>query len=610
MREREDTQLKEKEVDLKEKKRELPKSAVTHTVGKAGSAAFQTAKRLRVDENEEIAPEKDLMRAAGKRSLSAFRATGNAAVSGAEKVRGKRNEKKKDFSLKEKNITPDTVIQKASLKKNEKLDSVKEKRLDKLRGRKDGSKRPVRNKTIRNKTIRNKIRGEEPDNGIDIVTKMMKKAAKTTVRAVAAVVAAFPILIPIAVIAVILISCITMIFGSTLTVMEEEEKNTRYASNNPASQTEVYIWNTLMEYFEGDEIPVLGVMCNIQAESGFVANNLENTVVDRWKLTDKEYTTLINSGEITKEDFMTATYNGDSVGYDAGGYWVNNAGGYGLFQLTDYLEKKRYYEFAEKYFDEKNEIFDIGSSAAQMEYIKYYLDDLNPDLKSKLVNAESVEAAVEIWVREYERPADIEKEVSARAQTASQIRAACMYSGEYMEAVAGVVEGPRLYSAGTQLTWEFVNAHPDWYGITSPYGVGYSIQGHGGNCTSYVYGRRCELEGGSTDIGQGSWRWDAGTFYDDAVAQGIYETGRSPRPGAIAVWQGGGSSNKHVAIVAVVECDDEGNITKIITENSGWNGPTLFYNVVFSSEQELINSNPEFKGYIYLERKGELGEEE
>ena len=74
------------------------------------------------------------------------------------------------------------------------------------------------------------------------------------------------------------------------------------------------------------ECAVAGALGNIYAESGIIANNLQNTCEERLG-SDEEYTNRINSGNYSLEDFMT-----DSAGY-------------GLCQWTTGGRKKGLYEY-------------------------------------------------------------------------------------------------------------------------------------------------------------------------------------------------------------------------------------------------------------------------
>ena len=527
----------------------------------ASKSAFRTARRIRAGQEAEafdISPEKAVIDS-GKRGL-------------------------KEISGKGKN----TILKSG---KNKGIKAPKESALKKFRG--STAKKEV-------KAAKKSVKKTEKQ-----VRKVTITAARITTKVAAAVIVP---LLPILVVAVILITVVSLLFSASYVVINEEMN--MQSESVPANSYEYYIWNRLNSYFEGNETATLGIMCSLKAESGFEPHSLENTQNDEWGITNDRYTLEVNNGTVTKEDFIMGRYKGHTNGYYEGGYWVNVDGGYGLAGFTDYNEKKWLYEYAEKYAEEAGVAFDIGSVEAQTGYLIEIMETRRPDLKEKLMAAKDVVEASIVWVSGYEHPVNEESEGYRRALAAEAIRSECKSGTALGYLTSGALKSPRIANEGTGLTWTEVTAHSEWYGNLSPFGSVYSIEGHGGNCTSYVYGRRCELEGGSTDIGQGSWRWDAGTFYDDAVAQGIYETGQVPKPGAVAVWQGAGTSHKHVAIIAIVDTDENGQITRIVTENSGWNGPTLFYNMEFPSLEALKTENPGFAGFIYLEKKGTKYEED
>lgn len=448
----------------------------------------------------------------------------------------------------------------------------------------------------------------------------VKATARTTIRAVKAaikVVASIlsnPVVL-VAVLAFLLITAIISIFmgGSDSNEQEDSVYISGYSDYAPvkpkkevsASEEELIIWKVFNEYFEGNQNVVVGIMCNIQAESGFIGKNLEGTNNLRWGITDDEFTTGVNTGSISKEDFCKSTYNGDTKGYyNSYGEWANEDGGYGIAQFTAYTKKKELYEYAVDYF--KDSTFDIGNAEVQARYLCTCLDSDYSYIKDALLETTNIEEACTVWLKLYEIPEDpyndgyvtLGKE---RAKSAAEIIAACSYA--YFT--------PRIASEGTGLTLEEANKLSDWYGSTSPYanvaGFDYSVAGHHGNCVSYAWGRRCEIEGEKTSLRP----YTAYAWYHHAVEQGIYQTGGSGsylKPGMVVCWgtRDNDDAPQHVAIIEKITRDEEGNITEIITGNSSFNQQIVFYNDVFTSQEELENSKSgwygEFQGYIYLEK--------
>lgn len=95
-----------------------------------------------------------------------------------------------------------------------------------------------------------------------------------------------------------------------------------------------------------------GAIANLYKESGLLSNNVENTFTNKTGMTDEEYTSKVNSGEYTKDQFC------------------NDAAGYGLCQWTYWSRKEALYDFAVSYCKEKGLKFDIGNLDMQLEYFK------------------------------------------------------------------------------------------------------------------------------------------------------------------------------------------------------------------------------------------------
>ena len=144
---------------------------------------------------------------------------------------------------------------------------------------------------------------------------------------------------------------------------------------------------------------------------------------------------------------------------------------------------------------------------------------------------------------------------------------------------------PRLNSDGIMN-----NFH--WYSENPFYQSGYGMP----NCTCYAYGRFWEI-GDLENIGQNDPtnlpRGDGGTWWNDAVSGGYYETGQIPKLGAVACFYDNNGGAGHVAIVE--EIDANGNIT---CSNSAWQSTYFFLtNLLVSSNYSY--SHFTFQGFIY-----------
>ena len=201
--------------------------------------------------------------------------------------------------------------------------------------------------------------------------------------------------------------------------------------NIPTDEEEQHLWDTLMEHFDYNEIPVLGIMCNIKVESQFKANNLETLNNINWDITDEDYTKKVNKGKILEDDFLEARYDGNTSGYyNSYGQWHNINGGYGYCQYTAYEKKRALYNYATDWFGKEGEghgrAFNIADPRMQTSFIVHLLNNELSDIDYQLRYAETVEDAVYIWLSEYECPEGDYHEVTyERASYAGEIREFC-----------------------------------------------------------------------------------------------------------------------------------------------------------------------------------------
>jgi hypothetical protein len=209
-----------------------------------------------------------------------------------------------------------------------------------------------------------------------------------------------------------------------------------YLENGEDISEEELLWKVLYRHFDGNETAVIGVMCNLKAESDFRANNLENLNNKRWDVDDETYTDEVNKGLVTREDFLFSRYKGDTEGY-VNKYleWANVDGGYGYAQCTSFEKKEQLFSFAEAWFDEggpgEYRHFNIADPEMQANFIVFLLespeyDDVDQMLRFSLTDAE----ACHVWLSRYEIPHDPYKDgyqtlSKERASTADEIRERC-----------------------------------------------------------------------------------------------------------------------------------------------------------------------------------------
>ena len=148
---------------------------------------------------------------------------------------------------------------------------------------------------------------------------------------------------------------------------------------------------TLYEFFKKqgmNDYGASGLMGNIQAESNFKANNVQNNENERLKMNDAEYTKALDNGTFTRDDFVN-----------------KHKSGYGLCQWTFPTRKASFYDFMKK--NAKS----FGDEVAQA---KFLVDELKNRYKSvwnTLCNATSVREASNNVLHDFERPADQSKDV-------------------------------------------------------------------------------------------------------------------------------------------------------------------------------------------------------
>ena len=151
-----------------------------------------------------------------------------------------------------------------------------------------------------------------------------------------------------------------------------------------------------------------GIMANIANESypAFEPSSLELRSIHKTGISSDQYTALVDSGEISKSEFIVSS----SFGLYSGGRY-----GYGLCGFTDPKVKAYLYHYTVEQGKS------VGSISGQLDSLLAYLSDNNPDLLSRLKNAEDPEAAASAFLREYERCAKMRIAEIKRAAAARSI---------------------------------------------------------------------------------------------------------------------------------------------------------------------------------------------
>ena len=198
---------------------------------------------------------------------------------------------------------------------------------------------------------------------------------------------------------------------------------------------EQYLWDCLMEHFDGNEIPVLGIMCNLYSESEIRSNNLENLNNQNWTISDVDYTEKVNRLIISKQDFIKSKYQQETSGYlNDDNVWRNKDGGYGYAQYTSSDKKEALYEFASAWYDKggpgEGYRFDISNPEMQANFIIYLLNNDYKNIDRNIRNSKTIVDACYIWLKKYEIPYDPYKDgyytlAFKRAECADMIREHC-----------------------------------------------------------------------------------------------------------------------------------------------------------------------------------------
>lgn len=148
-------------------------------------------------------------------------------------------------------------------------------------------------------------------------------------------------------------------------------------------------------------IGVVATMGGIRAESGFKTTNLQNSYNTKLGITDEEYTKRVDSGKITRSEFISSKH-----------------GGYGYCQWTYHTRKAGLYDYA------KESGKSIGDEEMQLGFLWVELSGNYKGVLSLLNAAKTVKEASDIFTTKFERPGD---------QSAKALKVREDYSQEYYD---------------------------------------------------------------------------------------------------------------------------------------------------------------------------------
>lgn len=140
------------------------------------------------------------------------------------------------------------------------------------------------------------------------------------------------------------------------------------------------IWNYLLLILNNNPVGVAAVIgAGTYPESGNIPTNLQNTYEKKLGMTDAQYTTAVDNGTYTKDQF------------------IHDSAGYGLCQWTYWSRKQKLYEHC------KSKNVSIGDMEAQLEYLVIELHQYG--LLTKLQQVKDLREASNIILLEFEKPA-------------------------------------------------------------------------------------------------------------------------------------------------------------------------------------------------------------
>lgn len=146
-----------------------------------------------------------------------------------------------------------------------------------------------------------------------------------------------------------------------------------------SSSNEKIIWDYLVAEI-GNEYAAAGIMGNLEAESGMIPTNLQNSYEKKLGLSDAQYTEAVDSGKYK--------------------YFVNDSAGYGLCQWTYWTRKEALLK------ESKKQNKSIGDLTLQLDFLMYELSTSYSKVFDELKKAKTVDAASKSFMLGFERPAN------------------------------------------------------------------------------------------------------------------------------------------------------------------------------------------------------------
>lgn len=181
-----------------------------------------------------------------------------------------------------------------------------------------------------------------------------------------------------------------------------------------------YIWDYFVAKI-GNEYGVAGMLGNLDAESGLYPDRVQGDIP--YSDYSKEYTAMVDSGELGENEFV---------------HYGPNGGGYGLAQWTYYTRKQALYNMYKS-----GGYSSIGSLKLACDYLWYELQNSFSGVLSVLKSATSVREASDKFLHDFENPADQSESVEATRESMGQ---------KYYDMYTGSEPGVYPDEPGTQPT--------------------------------------------------------------------------------------------------------------------------------------------------------------
>lgn len=149
---------------------------------------------------------------------------------------------------------------------------------------------------------------------------------------------------------------------------------------------------------------VAGIMGNLESESSYLPNNLENTVNQKTGLTDEEFTAMVDDGTITREEFARS---------EEYGVYANKMYGYGLAGWTWYTYKEELYDLA------KERGTSVGDLYTQLELL--VTTAMRMKKLGDFKNSTDVETATILFHNVYENSSSTQAMIMKRVERAQAV---------------------------------------------------------------------------------------------------------------------------------------------------------------------------------------------